>query len=60
MWKILGQWDILLLISVSQIFFRCLIFDCYNVSICKKGKVTDETSKQICETNEGQNTGMDK
>ena len=32
---------------VSQIFFRCLIFDCYNISICKKGKVKDETSKKI-------------
>jgi hypothetical protein len=39
---------------VSRIFFRCLIFDCYNISICKKGKVKDETSKKICETNGGQ------
>ena len=39
---------------VSRIFFRCLIFDCYNISICKKGKVKDETSKKICETNGSQ------
>ena len=36
---------------VSQIFFRRLIFDCCNISICKKGKVKDEASKYICETN---------
>ena len=29
-------------------------FNCYNISICKKGKVKDETSKKICETNGGQ------
>ena len=40
--------------SVSQIFFRCLIFDCYNISICRKGKVEDEASKKIRETNRGQ------
>ena len=28
--------------------------DCYNISICKKGKVKDETSKNIHETNGGQ------
>ena len=39
---------------VSQIFFRCLIFDRYNISIWKKGKVKDETSKKIRETNGGQ------
>ena len=39
---------------VSRIFFRCLIFDWYNISICKKGKVKDETSKKIRETNGGQ------
>ena len=49
----------------SRIFFRCLIFDCYSISICKKGKVKDETSKKIFETNGGQikdlrfPTGMD-
>ena len=26
----------------------------YIISICKKGKVKDETSKKICETNGGQ------
>jgi hypothetical protein len=36
--EMIGQWDILrcLLIgpaSVSQIFFGCLIFNCYNISI---------------------------
>jgi len=40
--------------SVSQFFFGCLIFDCYNFSICKKGKVKDETSKKNLETNGGQ------
>ena len=31
-----------------------LIFDCYNISICntaRTGKVKDEASKKICETN---------
>ena len=40
--------------SVSQIFFRCLIFHCYNISICKKEKIKDETSKKIRESNRGQ------
>ena len=35
-------------------FFRCLIFDCYNVSICKKRKIKDEASKKFRETNGGQ------
>ena len=39
--------------SVSRIFFRCLTFDCYNISICKKEKLKDETSKKIRETNGG-------
>jgi hypothetical protein len=30
------------------------IFDCDNISICKKGKVKDEASKKIHETNGGQ------
>ena len=33
---------------------RCLIFNCYNISICKKEKIKDETSKKIRETNGGQ------
>ena len=37
--------------SVSRIFFRCLIFDCYNISLFKKGKVKDEASEKIPETN---------
>ena len=40
--------------SVSRIFFRCLIFNCYNISICKKEKFKDETSKKTHETNGGQ------
>ena len=40
--------------SVSQIFFRCLIFNCYNISICKKEKLKDETPKKNRETNGGQ------
>ena len=40
--------------SFSRIFFRCLIFNCYNISICKKEKIKDETSKKSCETNGGQ------
>ena len=48
-----NQWKSIGSASVSQIFFRCLIFDCYNISICKKGKVKDETSK-IREINGGQ------
>ena len=39
---------------VSRIFFKCLILDCYNISICKKGKVKDETTKKIRETNGSQ------
>ena len=35
-------------------FLRCLIFDCYNISICKKEKIKDETSKKIHESNGGQ------
>ena len=35
-------------------FLRCLIFDCYNISISKKGKVKNEASKKIRETNGGQ------
>jgi hypothetical protein len=42
--------------SVSRIFFRCLIFDFYNISICKKGKVKDNTSKKIRETDRSQIT----
>ena len=49
-----NQWKSIGPASVSQIFFRCLIFDCYNISICKKGKVKDEASKKIRETNGGQ------
>ena len=40
--------------SVSRIFFRFLIFDCYNIRICKIGKIKDEASKKNCETNGGQ------
>ena len=40
--------------SVSQIFF-----DCYDISICKKGKVKDATSKKIRETYWGQNKEQD-
>ena len=38
-----GQWDFLLL---SRILFRCLIFNCYNIIICKK-KLKDEASKNF-------------
>ena len=38
----------------SRIFFRFLIFDCYNIRICKKGRVKDEASKKIRKTNGGQ------
>ena len=31
-------------------FLLCFIFDCYNISICKKEKLKDETSKKIRET----------
>ena len=40
-------------------FFRCLIFDCYNISICKKGKVKEKTSKKVRETNGGQIKAQD-
>ena len=32
---------------------RSSLFNCYNISICKKEKLKDETSKQIHETNGG-------
>jgi hypothetical protein len=48
-----NQWKSIGPASVSQIFFRCLIFDCY-ISICKKGKVNNETSKKNRETKGGQ------
>ena len=57
LWGILGNGtscSFILPPLVSPIFFRCLIFDCYNISICKKGKVKDERSKKIRETNKGQ------
>ena len=37
---------------VSQIFFRRLIFDCYNIRICKKEKLKDETSKKCVKSME--------
>ena len=55
--EILGQWDILLHNFTSIGFknlFRCLIFFCYKISICKKEKLKDETSKKIRETNDSQ------
>ena len=39
---------------VSRILFRSIIFNCYNICICKKEKPRDETSKKILETNGGQ------
>ena len=36
--------------SVSRIFFRSLIFNCY-ISICKKEKLKDEKPEKIRETN---------
>ena len=38
---------------VSRILFTCLIFNCYNISICKIEKLKDETSKKIRETDAG-------
>ena len=38
----------------SRILSRCFIFDYYNIIICKKGKVKDETSEINRETNGGQ------
>ena len=32
---------------VSRIFFRCIIFNYYNISICKKEKLKDATSKKF-------------
>ena len=49
-----NQWKSIGPASVSQIFFRCNIFDCYKISDGKKGKVNDEASKKVCETNGGQ------
>ena len=37
---------------VSRNLFRCLIFNCYNISICKKEKLKDETSKKFVKTME--------
>ena len=41
------SWILLLPPLVSRVLFRCLIFNCYNISICKKGEVKDETSKKF-------------
>ena len=43
-------------VNVTCIVFTnfLYIFDCYNISICKKEKLKDETSEKICETNRGQ------
>ena len=38
----LNRWKSIGPALVSQIFFSCVIFDCYNISICKKRKVKDE------------------
>ena len=57
LWEILGQWDILLLNFISigfTILFRCLIFNCYNISICKKEKLKDEAFNKIHEANGSQ------
>ena len=54
--KILGQWDIFLL-NLTFIGFMNSIytfFVCYNICICKKGKVKEDAYKKICETNGGQ------
>ena len=32
---------------VSRILFQCLIFNYYNISICKKEKLKDDTSKKF-------------
>ena len=55
----LMQWKSIEPASISRIFFRCLIFDCYSINICKKGKVKDEESKKTCETNGGQTKKQD-
>ena len=34
--------------------FHKFSLDCYNISICEKGKFKDETSKKIRETKRGQ------
>ena len=36
-----------MLLNFNSILFRCRIFKCYNISICKKEKLKDETSKKI-------------
>ena len=43
----MGQDDLIWSPLVSRILFRCLIFNCYNISICKKEKPKDETSKSV-------------
>ena len=49
-----NQWKSIGPASVSQIFFRSLNLDCFNISIYKKGKVKDEASQKIREINGGQ------
>ena len=50
--SILGNFcSLILLLLVLRSLFRCLIFNCYNISICLKGKLKDETSKKNRETN---------
>ena len=42
-----NQWRSMGPALVSRIFFRCFIFNCYNISICKKEKLKDETSRKF-------------
>ena len=52
MWRIVGQWDILLLnltfIGFTN-FFRCLIFDLSFLTKADVVTIKDETLKKICE-----------
>ena len=41
LWQILGRWDIFYL----HWFHELIQFNCYNISISKKEKLKDETSK---------------
>ena len=55
MWGILGQWDILLLNLTTIGFTNFLqMSHLYDISIYKKEKIKDETSKRIRESNGGQ------
>ena len=44
---------------VSQILFKCLIFNCYNISICKKEKLNVSFSSPVTNHEASDNCGVE-